>query len=69
MKRRTRPVPDQGDAKAENVPGLPEDSPKAAFARGRRHPVYRAIRASWWVLAIWLAGAVLVAIIRGTFLT
>lgn len=38
-----------------------------ARALGRRHPLYRAIRAAWWVLAIWVAGAVLVGIIRGTF--
>ncbi len=36
---------------------------------GRRHPLYRAIRATWWVLAIWLAGAVLVGVVRGTFVT
>jgi len=34
---------------------------------GRRHPLYRAIRAAWWVLAIWVSGAILVGIIRGTF--
>lgn len=37
-------------------------------AAGRRHPLYRAIRATWWVIAIWVAGAVLVGVIRGTFI-
>jgi len=36
---------------------------------GKRHPLYRAIRAAWWVLALWLAGAVLFGVIRGTFVT
>jgi hypothetical protein len=36
---------------------------------GKRHPLYRAIRATWWVLAIWLATAVLVGVIRGTFVS
>jgi len=37
-------------------------------AAGRRHPLYRAIRAAWWVIAIWLGAAVLVGVIRGTFI-
>lgn len=36
---------------------------------GRQHPLYRAIKLTWWVVAIWLAGAVLFGVIRGTFVT
>lgn len=45
----------------------PDDDRRAALSRGRRHPLYRAIRAAWWVLAIWLSAAVLIGVIRGTF--
>lgn len=34
---------------------------------GRKHPLYRAIRTGWWVLAIWVSAAVLIGVIRGTF--
>lgn len=43
------------------------DDRRAALSRGRKHPLYRAIRAAWWVLAIWLSAAVLIGVIRGTF--
>jgi len=36
---------------------------------GKRHPLYRAIRLTWWVVAIWLAATVLIGVIRGTFVT
>lgn len=29
-----------------------------------KHPVYRLVRAAWWVLALWLSVAILVAVIR-----
>jgi hypothetical protein len=36
---------------------------------GKRHPLYRAIKIAWWVLAIWLSLSVLLGVIRGTFVT
>ena len=36
-------------------------------ALGRRHPLYRLIRLSWWLLALWLGTAIFIGIIRGTF--
>jgi len=36
---------------------------------GKRHPLYRAIKYAWWVLAIWLSLSVLLGVIRGTFVT
>lgn len=54
-------------AGSPSTPAVPGDERRAALQRGRRHPLYRAIRAAWWVLAIWLSAAVLVGVIRGTF--
>ena len=34
---------------------------------GRRYPLYRAIKITWWIVAIWVATAVLIGVIRGTF--
>lgn len=36
---------------------------------GKRHPLYRAIKIAWWVVAIWLSAAVLIGVIRGAFVT
>ena len=36
---------------------------------GKRHPLYRAITLTWWIVAICLASAVLIGVIRGTFVT
>lgn len=43
------------------------DTELSARELGRRHPLYRAIRAGWWILAIWVSSAVLIGVIRGTF--
>lgn len=37
---------------------------EGASPKRPKHPVYRLVRAAWWVLALWLSLAILVAVIR-----
>ena len=35
----------------------------------KHNPLFRIYKVVWWIVAIWLATAVLIGVIRGTFVT